>query len=497
MTDDPKSSRSLQIQAWIISSLFVLGFFVHFIGLWTIPILAVWFLSSQKPIQGFLILVALSYLPSLITGFGNFAPTGLLPALAYLGWTLLATIVIVVPFFFHQLVSPRLPGFTATLPLPIAAAALLPLLLPTLPMHTGSRFAVSEIVVFWFAAVIVWMWQHELPAQKMALAASAFFTLRFTLLLIMLLVSLSSGGPPQGIPIPETLSWLLLLVAAGLAIWALIRSLKVRALADRPQSIALLQSPNTGEPLQLVREKDREQLLSPSGERFPIHDGIPAFIKPSDLTGANLKYNNQSELIGGFYDDFQRVVLALRGLYREAWFRSYTNLLEIKPGDSVLETSVGTGLNFKFLLKEPELQSLNLFGIDLSAEMLLNCLANLHRSKLDASLFLANAESLPFADSSFDLVFHTGGLHFFNTPAKAIAEMIRVAKPGSLLLIAGEAEQLSHNMYENLLGRFSKEYRQPAIPPLHLIPQEMQEVQLQTLRDGQFYAITFRKPAAP
>src|ERR1035441_4556798 len=40
-------------------------------------------------------------------------------------------------------------------------------------------------------------------------------------------------------------------------------------------------------------------------------------------------------------------------------------LLEIKPGDSVLETSVGTGLNFKYLPR-----AIKRSGVDLSAEML-------------------------------------------------------------------------------------------------------------------------------
>jgi len=200
-------------------------------------------------------------------------------------------------------------------------------------------------------------------------------------------------------------------------------------------------------------------------------------------------------LIGGFYDDFQRVILALRGLDRDAWFRACMSLLEVKPGDSVLETSVGTGLNLKYLPKAPEFSDLSLSGIDLSTEMLLNCQANLRRWKLDANLYLANAESLPFADSSFDVVFHIGGINFFNNPANAINEMIRVARPGSLLLIADEAEKLSQTTYENILGRFSRNYREPVVPPIHLIPEEMQEVQLQDLLDGQLYAITFRKPA--
>ena len=33
----------------------------------------------------------------------------------------------------------------------------------------------------------------------------------------------------------------------------------------------------------------------------------------------------------------------------DAYVRSYMGPLEVKAGDSVLETSVGTGLNFKYL----------------------------------------------------------------------------------------------------------------------------------------------------
>lgn len=497
MTDQMESSRSLKIQAWIIALLFVLGFFFHFIGLWTLPILGVWFVSTQRPLQGFLILIAINFLPTLIMGWSNSAPTGVLPALAYMGWIFLATVLIAVPFSFHKLVSPRLPGFAATLPLPLAAGALLPLVLPLLPIPIDSHPDWSQILVYWFAAVIVWMWQYEFPAEKIALAASAFFTVHFTALLLVLLVSLHSGDHPRGLPLPDSFAWLMLLAAAGLAIWALVPSLKEGPSKVQPQALDLLQSPNTGEPLELVSEKGREELASPSGERFPVHEGIPIFVTPQELTGANLKSNNLYELIGGFYNDFQRAILALRGLDADAWFRSPLNMLDIQPGDSILETSTGTGFNLKYLAKATENKSLNLFGLDLSAEMLLNCQANLRRSKLDANLFLANAESLPFADSCFDVVFHTGGINGFNDPAGAIQEMIRVAKPGTLLLIADASEKLSRNPYENILGHFVKEHREQVVPPIHLIPDEMQDVQLQHLRNGHFYAITFRKPAEP
>jgi ubiquinone/menaquinone biosynthesis C-methylase UbiE len=221
----------------------------------------------------------------------------------------------------------------------------------------------------------------------------------------------------------------------------------------------------------LASEHGREVLVSSSGERFPVRNGIPAFLKPEDLTGDNGKYNHLYQTIGGFYDDIQRVFCALKGFDRDAYFRSYMRLLEVKPGDSVLETSVGTGLNFKYLP-----HGVRLSGLDLSPEMLANCRTNLRRWQLDADLYLGNAESLPFADSSFDVVFHVGGINFFNDRAKAIRAMIRVAKPGSLLLIADETEKHVKDVYEKGLGGYFKNRKEPVSAPIDLLPPEMQEI---------------------
>ena len=119
---------------------------------------------------------------------------------------------------------------------------------------------------------------------------------------------------------------------------------------------------------------------------------------------------------------------------------------------------------------------------------------------MDADLFLGNAESLPFADESFDVVFHVGGINFFNDRAKAIREMIRVARPGSLLLIADETEEHVKATYERgpITDRYYKNRSEPVNPPVDLLPPEMQEVKLEILNvvgKNRFYALTFRKPA--
>jgi ubiquinone/menaquinone biosynthesis C-methylase UbiE len=288
--------------------------------------------------------------------------------------------------------------------------------------------------------------------------------------------------------------WICLGGALALSAWALLHPSKHRLWANRPEIVAALQSPNTGDPLHVVREDDREALVSPSGERFPIRNGIPAFLKPEELTGPNRKYNHLYETIGGFYDDIQRVVSAMSGMDRDAYVMSYLGLLEIKPGDSVLETSVGTGLNFKYLPR-----GIKRTGLDLSAEMLVNCQTNLRRWEMDADLFLGNAESLPFADASFDVVFHTGGINFFSDRGKAIREMIRVAKPGSLMLIADETEEHVKSAYEKgpITRKYFKHRNEAVTAPIDLVPAEMREIRLESIWSGRFYALTFRKPAAP
>jgi ubiquinone/menaquinone biosynthesis C-methylase UbiE len=480
-----QSSRRSQIVAWAVASLFVLGFFLSPMGAWTGPILGVWFVGTQKPRRGFLWMIAFSFIPALIFGWRNFPLTGPAQALEYLAWTLLAAVLGVLPFTFHRLVSVRLPGFLSTLPLPLAAVALSALVL-ALHIGAASMIGPSTFLIFWFAATVVWLWNHESHATEFVFAAGFIVVGGFGLFR-----HFSGAALPVNLLTGATFSWVCLGVALFLSVWALLNPGKRQTWANRPQTVALLKSPATGNPLHVVTENGRETLLSSSGERFPIRHAIPSFLTPQDLTGENGKYNHLYQVIGGFYDDTQRIFIALKGFSRDVYFRSYMSLLEVKPGDSVLETSVGTGLNFKYLPR-----GVKLSGLDLSPEMLANCQANLRRWQMDADLYLGNAESLPFTDSSFDVVFHVGGINFFNNRAKAIREMIRVAKPGCLLLIADETEKHVKAVYEKGPGgHLYKNRKEPVSAPIDLVPLEMQEIHLEIGRTGEWYMLTFRKPA--
>jgi ubiquinone/menaquinone biosynthesis C-methylase UbiE len=475
------------IGAWAATSLFVSGFFIHFIRLWTGPILGVWFVGTQRPRRGFLWMMAFSVVPSLIFGWRKIPLTGRQQTFEYLGLMLIAAVLSVLPYTFHRLVSPRLPGFLSTLPFPLMAAAI-PSLALALHSSTAPQIGLDGFFILWFAATVVWLWNRESRATGIVFAAGFIVAGAIG---VYLHYSGTALRTPQDLT--AIFGYLCLSASIFLSVWTLFRPLKTKSWASRPDTIARLRSSFTGEPLHIVNEQEHESLISSSGERFPVRNGIPSFVNPDDLTGDNGKYNHLYETIGGFYDDTQRFVAAFRGLEIDSYFESYMNLLEVKAGDSVLETCVGTGLNFKYLPHGTKLS-----GLDLSPEMLINCQNNLRRWKMEADLYHGNAESLPFADASFDVVYTAGGFNFFSDRSKAIREMIRVAKPGGHLMIEDETEEYVKSTYEKIpfTSSFYSNRKQLVTVPIDLVPPEMEEIHLEMLKKGTFYAITFRKPSA-
>jgi len=503
--------RGLQLAAVAILGIFVLGFAFAPLGAWTGAILSAWLIGTQRPWRGFLLLAGINLILNLLPLWRAFQLAGI----EWLAYTALAILMGIVPYFLYRLVRQHREDFLSTLALPlwgVAIEALAQLVLPAsvFSLHPLARtqsaiLPLSRLdtllgtgaiafIIYWFAAAIVWMWNQEFQAKKIAKGASVFAAVLVLALGYGLIFQISHHVAPRALLTGQSFAWACFGGGLVLSVWVLIQPSERRdPWSDKPETVALLQSPYTGNALHVVSEGGREALVSGSGERFPIRNGIPDFLEPGKLTGFNLKYNRLYESIGGFYDDIQKVVCALRGIKPSQYFSDYLGWLEIKPGDSALETSVGTGLNFKYLPR-----GLKLLGLDLSAEMLANCQVNLHRWQMDADLFLGNAEELPFADNSFDVVYHVGGINFFNDKAKAIREMIRVAKPGTRILIADETEEHVKGTYEKIpiTSRYFKNRREPVAAPIELVPPYMQEVHLEILRDGQFYALTFRKPSA-
>jgi demethylmenaquinone methyltransferase / 2-methoxy-6-polyprenyl-1,4-benzoquinol methylase len=110
------------------------------------------------------------------------------------------------------------------------------------------------------------------------------------------------------------------------------------------------------------------------------------------------------------------------------WRRIVFDAVDAKRGQWVLDLAAGTGTS-----AEPYADA----GIDVVAcDFSLGMLKVGKRRRPDIDFIAGDATALPFADNSFDATTISFGLRNVNEPKKALAEMLRVTKPGGRMVIA-------------------------------------------------------------
>jgi SAM-dependent methyltransferase len=137
-------------------------------------------------------------------------------------------------------------------------------------------------------------------------------------------------------------------------------------------------------------------------------------------------------------------------------------------GKRVLEVGVGLGTDFVNFVRAGAAAT----GVDLTEASVAAVGERLALEGLEADLRVADAESLPFADGEFDLVYSWGVIHHTPDTERALAEIRRVLRPD------GEARLMLYSRRSwvalGVWGRYALLRGRPWLTPTRLLAEWME-----------------------
>jgi len=183
------------------------------------------------------------------------------------------------------------------------------------------------------------------------------------------------------------------------------------------EDLSSLRAPVTGEPL--TREDD--ELVSPSGKRFPIVNGIPRFVETEAYAadfGSQWKRFPKTQLDSYTGEPISRGRLA----------RCFGGELPNVKGRRVLEAGSGAGRFTEVLLDHGAL----LDSFDMSTAVEANAINN---GAKPFTLVQADIRAMPFEPNSYDYVVCLGVLQHTPSTEESIAKLWEMLRPGGRLVI--------------------------------------------------------------
>jgi ubiquinone/menaquinone biosynthesis C-methylase UbiE len=172
-------------------------------------------------------------------------------------------------------------------------------------------------------------------------------------------------------------------------------------------------------------------------------------LSPEEIREANTRYH---DVAADHYDSKWGIDFGELGLSQVS--AKLRKALGREPGQYPRSLEIGSGTGYFTL----NLLRAGLIGeatcSDISPGMLDTLSGNAQRLGLDVRTEPADAERLPFADASFDLVLGHAVLHHIPDLPRAFAEFERVLAPGGTIMFAGEPSRYGDRL-ANVPKRFA------------------------------------------
>jgi len=135
----------------------------------------------------------------------------------------------------------------------------------------------------------------------------------------------------------------------------------------------------------------------------------------------SLKARLKATWSAGDYDRFSR--------YMEQGARIFYEQLEIPPGCQLLDVACGSGQLALWAARD----GVEVTGVDIAPNLVERAQARARAEGLNAHFVEGDAEALPFADGSFDVVTSLIGAMFAPRPEQVASELLRVCSPGGTI----------------------------------------------------------------
>jgi SAM-dependent methyltransferase len=163
-----------------------------------------------------------------------------------------------------------------------------------------------------------------------------------------------------------------------------------------------------------------------------------------------------------------------------------------RAGQRVLDVACGTGV----VAVTAARLGARVTGLDLTPELLERARENARIAGVDIEWHQGDVEKLPFADATYDMVLSQFGHIFAPRPDVAIAEMLRVLKPGGTIAFSSWPPELCIGRLFALSGRYLPPPPPGVVPP-HLWgdPDVVRERLGAAVKDLRFDRATMRTPA--
>jgi len=270
----------------------------------------------------------------------------------------------------------------------------------------------------------------------------------------------------------------------------------------------------------LWRPRARALQCRACGACWPIADGLPRMFREESIQGSD-------KLLRMFYDGLPALhdpatTFLLPALQTDVGertmrrrYREHLELSTLRPRSDgepirILEVGVGCGANLPLLAEAlPPGLDVEIWGVDISAGMINQCRRRqlrprrLRRKRAPQGdsrpgrvrLVLADAHALPFTDGVFDRVFHVGAAGSWRDPALGLAEMARVARPGTPVVVVDEQldDQTQNSLYHRLTFKLLTFYDKDPHCPEELLPPGAVDVHSEQISRF-YYSLRFSMP---